>query len=71
MACLKGNLEFVKVLLKYGANLKVVDEDFNTPLHLASQYGRENIVKYLLENHKEKIDLKITNYAKQSVIEIT
>ena len=35
MACLKGHLECVKVLLDGGASVFAIDDDGNTPVHYA------------------------------------
>ena len=51
----KGLVTTVTRLLYWGAdvNLKAVDENKNTALHLASSMGHSEIVEILLENHAE------------------
>ncbi len=45
-----GNIDAVKLLLKYGANLNQIDECGGAPLTLAVCYGDPDIVKFLLQN---------------------
>lgn len=47
-AVLSGNLECVKLLLKYGADIHQRDEEGWTPLHMACSDGFPEIAKYLL-----------------------
>ncbi|CAG5897604.1 protein phosphatase 1 regulatory subunit 27 [Menidia menidia] len=47
-AVLTGNLEVVKLLVKYGADVHQRDEDGWTPLHMACSDGYPEIAKYLL-----------------------
>ncbi|XP_019723852.1 protein phosphatase 1 regulatory subunit 27 [Hippocampus comes] len=47
-AVLAGNLEAVKLLLKYGADVNQRDEDGWTPLHMACSDGFPEIASYLL-----------------------
>ncbi|XP_004560737.2 protein phosphatase 1 regulatory subunit 27 [Maylandia zebra] len=47
-AVLTGNLEVVKLLLKYGADVHQRDEDGWTPLHMACSDGYPEIARYLL-----------------------
>jgi ankyrin repeat protein len=49
-ACYNNHPEIVKKLLKNGANVKVIDEDDNSPLHIACSYGHTKVVKLLLKN---------------------
>lgn len=45
----EGDLQKVTLLVKHGAMLDVIDEEYqSTPLGLAAKWGREDIVKYLL-----------------------
>ena len=43
-----GNIDTIKLLLEYGADLKAVGQD-GTALHLAVWEGREEIVQFLLD----------------------
>lgn len=45
-AVLSGNLECVKLLIKYGADVHQRDEDGWTPLHMACSDGYPEIARY-------------------------
>lgn len=45
-AVLTGNLEVVKLLVKYGADVHQRDEDGWTPLHMACSDGYPEIARY-------------------------
>ncbi|NXH56697.1 PPR27 phosphatase, partial [Rhabdornis inornatus] len=47
-AVLTGNLECVKLLVKYGADIHQRDENGWTPLHMACSDGYADIARYLL-----------------------
>ncbi|XP_071772179.1 protein phosphatase 1 regulatory subunit 27b [Centroberyx gerrardi] len=47
-AVLSGNLECVKLLVKYGADIHQLDEEGWTPLHMACSDGFPDIARYLL-----------------------
>lgn len=47
-AVLTGNLDVVKLLIKYGADVHQRDEDGWTPLHMACSDGYPEIARYLL-----------------------
>ncbi|XP_048411315.1 protein phosphatase 1 regulatory subunit 27-like [Stegostoma tigrinum] len=47
-AVLSGNLECVKLLIKYGADIQQKDENGWTPLHMSCSDGHLEIAKYLL-----------------------
>ncbi|XP_017548390.1 protein phosphatase 1 regulatory subunit 27b [Pygocentrus nattereri] len=47
-AVLSGNLECVKLLVSYGADIMQRDEEGWTPLHMACSDGFPEIAKYLL-----------------------
>lgn len=46
-AVLSGNLECVKLLIKYGADVHQRDEDGWTPLHMACSDGYPDIARYV------------------------
>ena len=50
VACEKGNLELVRLLIDNGANVNDVCVYGNTPLHVASEKANPQIVKYLIEH---------------------
>jgi len=45
----KGNLEIVKILLKFGVNVNILDDFGKTPLRIAIQKGYLEIIKILLD----------------------
>ncbi|XP_034043321.1 protein phosphatase 1 regulatory subunit 27b [Thalassophryne amazonica] len=47
-AILTGNLECVKLLVKYGADINQRDEEGWTPIHMACSDGFPHIARYLL-----------------------
>ncbi|KIJ05104.1 hypothetical protein PAXINDRAFT_33147, partial [Paxillus involutus ATCC 200175] len=49
LACSKGHLNIVELLVQNGANLNVQDNYFSTPLHLACSKGHLNIVELLVQ----------------------
>lgn len=50
MAAGRGYLEIVKLLLNYGYHLTSFSEKGKTALNYAVAYGREEVVKFILEN---------------------
>ncbi len=48
-ACEVGNIEVVKLIIKYGANINKTDYGGNTPLIHALVNKKENIIKFLVE----------------------
>lgn len=57
-ACYKKNLELVKLLVKYGADIKTLSHiEGKTTLETAVEYGDLDIVKYLIENGFKPKDL--------------
>ncbi|XP_066474421.1 protein phosphatase 1 regulatory subunit 27 [Tiliqua scincoides] len=47
-AVLSGNLDCVKLLVKYGADIHQKDENGWTPLHMACSDGHADIARYLI-----------------------
>ena len=52
-SCILGNLDMVKLLVKYGANYNLANRDGWYPIHLASYFGFAHIVMYLIETAEE------------------
>lgn len=44
------NIEIIKYLIEFGADVNILNEDGDTPLHYASMEGHLEIVKYLIES---------------------
>jgi ankyrin repeat protein len=51
----RRNLEAVKLLVEYGADVEETEEDLKTPLHAASEAGKLDVVKFLVELSPEGI----------------
>ncbi|CAH0479717.1 unnamed protein product [Peronospora belbahrii] len=49
-ACSQGHLQCVKALLTYGVDCNARDVQGNTPLHIATSYGKSEVVRMLLES---------------------
>jgi hypothetical protein len=49
-ACIAGDIPTLEMLLAYGANIDLVDDDGRTALHTAINQGKTDIVKFLIEN---------------------
>jgi len=47
LAAERGDLEMIKLLQKYGAEIDALDKENATPLFYACQMGKLEIVKYL------------------------
>jgi ankyrin repeat protein len=50
-AAAEGNLEVVKVLIKYGAEISLKDVDGDDAATFAAQSGHMQVVEYLLAAH--------------------
>ena len=66
MACQFGNLSIVQYLIEKGANIKVKDENKQTPLYYASKECNTDIVKYINGIAKQKGDCFIGWYSENS-----
>ena len=53
LAVLKNNFYMVDYLISCGANLNSQDIDMETPLHISSRLGYENITEYLLKKNSD------------------
>jgi len=47
-SCLIGNLELVKLLVQFGADVRLTNRDGWSALHLAAYYGHRDIALYLI-----------------------
>ena len=52
----KGHTEFVKLLIKAGANADAVSKEGNTPLHYAADNGHTEVVKLLINEKRVNVD---------------
>jgi len=69
-AASKGDIEFVKSLLKKGANVNHKDHNNRTALYNAVRYGYQNIVKLLLDAGANVNPLKLAEPLKHSPLMI-
>ena len=53
LCCREKNIEMIKLLLAYGADLSAKDRDDNTPIELAAKLGLWNIVKLIAQTEKD------------------
>ena len=63
----KNGEKYVELLIKYGANINLVNCDKDTPLHIAISFNKLNIIKLLLVN---KADLTIKNNKGETPLDI-
>jgi len=57
-AAIKGSIKALYSLLKAGADIDSCDNDNRTPLVLASQVGRVEVVSFLLQNAPVRVNLR-------------
>jgi len=46
----KGNLDIIKILIKYGANVNAITNSGDSPLTIASRHNRIDVIKILIES---------------------
>lgn len=51
-SCMDGNLELVKLLVKFGADVKLANRDGWSALHIAAYGGHQDIALYLISNSR-------------------
>ena len=51
-SCLDGNFELVKILVKFGADIKLANRDGWNALHIAAYGGHSDIALYLLSMNR-------------------
>ncbi|XP_023225466.1 notch-regulated ankyrin repeat-containing protein-like [Centruroides vittatus] len=49
-SCLDGNLELVKLLVKFGADVRLANRDGWSALHIAAYGGHQDIALFLISN---------------------
>ena len=60
-AVINNRLDIIKLLIKKGAKIDILDSDDRTILYYPIKYGYNNILDYLLEINKELIGVNIIN----------
>ncbi|KAG8197427.1 hypothetical protein JTE90_014912 [Oedothorax gibbosus] len=55
LSCLDGNLELVKLLVKFGADIRLANRDGWSALHIACYGGHNDIALYLIANQTRRI----------------
>ncbi|GIY10022.1 notch-regulated ankyrin repeat-containing protein [Caerostris extrusa] len=50
LSCINGNLELVKLLVKFGADIRLANRDGWSALHIAAYGGHQDIAVYLIAN---------------------
>jgi len=51
-SCLDGNLELVKLLVRFGADVKLANRDGWNALHIAAYGGHQDIALYLISANR-------------------
>ena len=51
-SCIDGNLELVKMLVKFGADVRLANREGWNALHIACYGGHQDIALYLVNAHK-------------------
>jgi ankyrin repeat protein len=51
-SCLDGNLELVKMLVRFGADVRLANRDGWCPIHIAFHGGHTDIALYLVNAHR-------------------
>eukprot|EP00012_Vannella_robusta_P008421 CAMPEP_0206200928 /NCGR_PEP_ID=MMETSP0166-20121206/11202_1 /ASSEMBLY_ACC=CAM_ASM_000260 /TAXON_ID=95228 /ORGANISM="Vannella robusta, Strain DIVA3 518/3/11/1/6" /LENGTH=235 /DNA_ID=CAMNT_0053619421 /DNA_START=129 /DNA_END=833 /DNA_ORIENTATION=- len=67
-ACRQSDLEAVRWLISYGADVKALDYENNTSLFFAVEKGNFQIVEYILKEHQ--VDINAENTEGQTLLEI-
>ena len=66
---IKNDLSLVKLIVPSVRNLSYQNKNGRTPLHKAVTYGRVEIIKWLLDNHHQKIDFGIKDKYGRTTLE--
>jgi hypothetical protein len=56
-----GQLDMCKYLIKERANVSMVDENGNTPLHLAARFNHVDVVAFLRDNQSNSLEVDVLN----------
>lgn len=51
-SCIDGNLELVKLLVKFGADVRLANRDGWSAMHIAAYGGHRDIALYLIANSR-------------------
>ncbi|RZC42084.1 Ankyrin repeat domain containing protein, partial [Asbolus verrucosus] len=70
VAATQKSLDLVEFLLKQHAKLDVVDDDGNTPLHLALQCDHKEVLELLLKHDIDNVAANITNKKGQNILHV-
>ncbi|XP_035218696.1 notch-regulated ankyrin repeat-containing protein-like [Stegodyphus dumicola] len=54
LSCMDGNLELVKLLVKFGADVRLANRDGWSALHIAAYGGHQDIALYLIANSSRR-----------------
>jgi ankyrin repeat protein len=60
-AVMYNNIEACELLLKYGAKIDIIDEEYRSILHIPIKFKYEKMCKFLLANDKEQIGISIVD----------
>lgn len=55
-SCMDGNLELVKLLVKFGADIRLANRDGWSALHIAAYGGHQEIALYLIANSRRQVN---------------
>ena len=61
-ACMEGNLEVAQVLVEHGAMVECYDGTGAAPLHLAAQYNRPSVIRFLVKEAGCNPDIVSNSY---------
>jgi hypothetical protein len=56
-----GQLDMCKFLVKERANVSIVDDNGNTPMHLAARFNRVDVVAFLRDNQSNSLEVNVLN----------
>lgn len=56
-----GQLDMCKFLVKERANVSIVDDNGNTPMHLAARFNHVDVVAFLRDNQSNSLEVNVLN----------